>query len=130
MVPLGLTELRQNVRRDVLRIILRQMNTKGLIFVAAIIIPVFISQRSDEDRLVHYLEARGYSDVQIEHPDQWHCYRAATYSYRARSPNGTPAHGGACVTLGFFIMTTEPIGEKYFPRGWMVPLGLTEFQQA
>jgi hypothetical protein len=46
---------------------------------------------------VHYLEARGYPDVQIEHPDQWHCYRAATYSYRARSPNGTPVHGGACV---------------------------------
>lgn len=102
---------------DVLRFILRQMNTKGLIFVAAIIIPVFICQRGGEDRLVHYLAARGYSDVQIEHPDQWHCYRAATYSYRALSPNGTPVHGGACVTLGFFIMTTEPIGKKWSARG-------------
>ncbi len=119
MVPFGLTGLaeRKACSMEVLRIILRQMNTKGLIFVAAIIIPVFIYQRGDEDRLVHYLEARGYSDVRIEHPGQWHCYRAATYSYRARLPNGTPVHGGACVTLGFFYMTTEPIGDKYLERG-------------
>jgi hypothetical protein len=68
--------------------------------------------RGNENRLVHYLEARGYTDVQIEHPNQFHCSRREdTYSYRARLPNGTPVHGGTCVTL-FYRMITEPIGKN------------------
>ena len=73
---------------------------------------MIIYRRGDENRLVRNLEARGYTNVQIEHPNQWHCYKSHTFSYRARSPSGAPLHGGACVTLFFFTMTTEPIGKK------------------
>jgi hypothetical protein len=97
---------------NVLRDIWRQMNFKGFIVAAVLAVPFLIYMNGTENRLVNYVEARGYFDVQIEHPNQWHCYRDGAYSYRARLPNGTPVHGGACVILGFFIMTTEPIGEK------------------
>ncbi|HEV7911459.1 MAG TPA: hypothetical protein VGP28_10335 [Methylocella sp.] len=94
------------------------MDVKRLIVVAVLAVPMIIYLRGNENRLVRYLEARGYTDVQIEHPNQFHCSRREdTYSYRARLPNGTPVHGGACVTLGFFIMTTEPIGKKWSARG-------------
>ena len=102
---------------DVLRDILRQIDFKRLIYTAPIVVLGFIYLQGEENRLVHYLEAQGYSDIRIEHPDQWHCVRRwSSYSYRARSPRGTPVHGGACV-LFFIYDTTEPIGEKYFPRG-------------
>ncbi len=94
------------------------MDVKRLIVVAVLAVPMIIYLRGNENQLVRYLEARGYTDVQIEHPNQFHCSRREdTYSYRARLPNGTPVHGGACVTLGFFIMTTEPIGKKWSARG-------------
>lgn len=94
------------------------MDVKRLIVVAVLAVPMIIYLRGNENRLVRYLEARGYTDVQIEHPNQFHCSRREdTYSYRARLPNDTPVHGGACVTLGFFIMTTEPIGKKWSARG-------------
>jgi hypothetical protein len=86
--------------------------------------PVFRSSRRessitcDENRLVHSLEARRYTDIQIEHPDQWHCSRRdSTYSYRARSPGGILVHGGACVFFYFFIPTSEPIWKKSSARG-------------
>ena len=73
----------------------------------------FIYLQGEENRLVHYLQAQGYSDVQIEHPNQFHCSQGdSTFSYRARSPSGTLVHGGACVFLYYFIMTTELIGKK------------------
>lgn len=94
------------------------MDVKRLIVVAVLAVPMIIYLRGNENQLVRYLEARGYTDVQIEHPNQFHCSRREdTYSYRARLPNDTPVHGGACVTLGFFIMTTEPIGKKWSARG-------------
>jgi hypothetical protein len=89
------------------------MDVKRLIVVAVLAVPMIIYLRGNENRLVRYLEARGYTDVQIEHPNQFHCSRREdTYSYRARLPNGTPVHGGACVFLYYFITTTEPIGKK------------------
>ena len=88
------------------------MNIKGFIVVAVLAVPMIIYGRGDENWLVRNLEARGYTDVQIEHPNQWHCYKSHTFSYRARSPIGAPVHGGACVTLFFVIETTEPIGKK------------------
>jgi hypothetical protein len=88
------------------------MSVNRLIYVAALAVPMIIYRRGDENRLVRNLEARGYTNVQIEHPNQWHCYKSHTFSYRARSPSGAPLHGGACVTLFFFTMTTEPIGKK------------------
>lgn len=69
--------------------------------------------QGEEGRLVRNLEARGYTDIRIEHPHQFHCSRRESpFSYRARLPSGTPVHGGACVMLGFIIVTTEPIGKK------------------
>jgi hypothetical protein len=89
------------------------MGVKRLIVTAVLAVPMIIYLRGNENRLVHSLEARGYRNVQIEHPNQFHCSRHdSTFSYRARSPSGTPVHGGACVTLFFFIVTTEPIGKK------------------
>jgi len=88
------------------------MDVKRLIVATVLAVPMIIYLRGNENRLVHYLEARGYTDVQIEHPNQFHCSRREdTYSYRARLPDGTPVHGGACVTL-FYRMITEPIGKK------------------
>ena len=89
------------------------MGVKSLICGAALAVPMIIYQRGDENRLVHSLEARGYTDIQIEHPNQYHCSRGdSTFSYRARSPSGTPVHGGACVFLYYFIMTAELIVKK------------------
>jgi hypothetical protein len=89
------------------------MGVKSLICGAALAVPMIIYRRGDENRHVHSLEARGYTDVQFEHPDQYHCSRGdSTFSYRARSPSGTPVHGGACVFLYYFITTTEPIGKE------------------
>jgi hypothetical protein len=93
------------------------MSVNRLIYVAVLAVPMIIYGRGDENRLVRNLEARGYTDVQIEHPNQWHCYKSHTFSYRARSPSGTPVHGGACVTLFFFFVTTEPIGKTKSARG-------------
>ncbi|HVS87526.1 MAG TPA: hypothetical protein VHF01_04820 [Candidatus Acidoferrum sp.] len=91
----------------------RKSLDKRLIVTAVLAGPMFYYLQGEEDRLVHHLESQGYTDVQIEHPNQWHCLRReGKYSYRARSPNGTPVHGGACVYF-FIIETTEPIGEKY-----------------
>ncbi|HXN87853.1 MAG TPA: hypothetical protein VN890_00600 [Methylocella sp.] len=93
------------------------MDIKRLIVVAVLVPPLIYFQGGDENRLVHSLEARRYTDIQIEHPDQWHCSRRWTpYSYRARSPGGPPVHGGACVFF-FIYETTEPIGKKWSARG-------------
>ncbi|MGH6811728.1 MAG: hypothetical protein ACREDM_05090 [Methylocella sp.] len=84
----------------------------NLIVTAVLVVPLLIYLHGEEPRFVHYLEARGYSDIQIEHPNQWHCVRGWNpYSYRARLPNGAPVHGGACVCY-FLTETTEPIGKK------------------
>jgi hypothetical protein len=89
------------------------MNFNRLIVVVVLAVPMIIYQRGDENRLVHSLETRGYTDIEIEHPDQYHCSRGdTTFSYRARSPSGTPVHGGACVFLYYFIMTAELIVKK------------------
>jgi hypothetical protein len=94
------------------------MDIKRLIVVAVLVPALIYFQGGDENRLVHSLEARRYTDIQIEHPDQWHCSRRdSTYSYRARSPSGILVHGGACVFFYFFITTTEPIGKKSSARG-------------
>ena len=94
------------------------MNFNRLIVGAALAVPMIILGQGDENRLVRSLEARGYTDIQIEHPNQYRCSRHdSTFSYRARSPSGTPVHGGACVTLFFFIMTSEPIGKKQSGQG-------------
>ncbi|HVS87527.1 MAG TPA: hypothetical protein VHF01_04825 [Candidatus Acidoferrum sp.] len=86
---------------------------KRHIVTAALVPLTLYLWHGEENRLVRNLEARGYTDVQIEHPDQWHCVRRwSTYSYRARSPRGTPVHGGACIMF-FLYDITEPIGEKY-----------------
>ena len=70
------------------------MGAKSLICGAALAVPMIIYQRGDENRLLHSLEARGYTDIQIEHPNQYHCSRGdSSFSYRARSPSGTPVHG-------------------------------------
>ncbi len=88
------------------------MNVKRFIYGAPFLILLLIYGRGEEDRLVHSLKARGYSEVQIEHPTNWHCgMRTNADSYRARSPGGTPVHEGACVHL-FFPTVTEPIGKK------------------
>jgi hypothetical protein len=58
--------------------VLRLVDFKRLIYAAAIVIPGFIYLLGEEDRIVNYLEARGYSDVQIEHPAQYHCVRRWT----------------------------------------------------
>jgi len=88
------------------------MNVKRLIYGAPIAVLMFIYLQGEENRFVHYLEAQGYSDVHIEHPNQFHCVRRWTpYSYRARTPSGTPVHGGACVFF-FIYETTESIGKK------------------
>jgi hypothetical protein len=93
------------------------MIVKRLILPAVLVVPLLFYLHGEEKRLVHYLEARGYSDVQMEHPNQFHCVRGWTpYSYRARSPSGTPVHGGACVFF-FIYETTEPIGKKQSARG-------------
>lgn len=90
------------------------MIVKRLILPAVLAVPMIIYQRGDENRLVHSLEARGYTDIQIEHPNQYHCSRGdSTFSYRARLRNGTPVHA----FLYYFIMTTEPIGKKLSARG-------------
>jgi hypothetical protein len=94
------------------------MNFNRFIVGAALAITMIIYQRGDENRLVHSLEARGYTDIQIEHPNQYYCSEPdSTFSYRARSPSGTPVHGGACVFLYYFITTTETIGKKQSARG-------------
>ncbi|HVS87525.1 MAG TPA: hypothetical protein VHF01_04815 [Candidatus Acidoferrum sp.] len=94
------------------------MSVKSIkfIFCAAFAVALIIYYQCEEDRFVHYLEARGYSDVKTEHPTQFNCLQGWTsaYSYRARSPSGTPVHGGACV-LFFATGITEPI-EKYSAR--------------
>ncbi|MGH6836010.1 MAG: hypothetical protein ACREC9_10775 [Methylocella sp.] len=92
------------------------MKVNRLICGVVLAVLMIIYQRGDEDRLVHSLEARGYSDIQIERPDQFHCHKSHTFSYRARAPNGTPVHEGACVSFFFFI-TTEPIAQKKSARG-------------
>ncbi len=89
------------------------MAVNRLIYAAVLAVPMIVLQQGDENRLVRSLEARGYADIQIEHPNQFHCSRGdSTFSYRALSPSGTPVNGGACVFLFYFIMTTEPIGKK------------------
>jgi len=56
---------------------------------------------------------QGYTDIRIEHPNQYHCNRRWTpYSYWARTPSGSVVHGGACGMV-FFFETSEPI----HPRG-------------
>ncbi|MGH6867411.1 MAG: hypothetical protein ACREDA_00765 [Methylocella sp.] len=95
----------------------RSMNVKNPIFVALLVALVLIYPYADRVRLVQYLEARGYSDLQLDHftltycPDRW-----GAFSYRARLPNGTPVHGGACISY-FITETTEPIGKKQPARG-------------
>ncbi|HVS87528.1 MAG TPA: hypothetical protein VHF01_04830 [Candidatus Acidoferrum sp.] len=94
------------------------MATKHNFIVTALLVPTLIYFRlGDENRLVHYLEGQGYSDVQIEHPDQYHCYKSDSYSYRARSPNGTFVHEGACVFFFFFIKNIERIGKTKSAQG-------------
>jgi hypothetical protein len=77
------------------------MSVIRLIFGAASPVLLFICLLGEEDRLVHSLEARGYTDVQIEHPTQFFCLNRwiIPYSYRARSPSCAPVHGEACVSF-------------------------------
>ena len=80
----------------------------------AVILPLFIYLgRGEPDRLVHFLESQGYKDIELEHPNQFHCVRHDhPFSYRARRPDGTMVHGGACVSFLFLIQTTEPIPNR------------------
>jgi hypothetical protein len=92
-------------------------DVKVCICAAVLAVPMLILQYGEQNRVVHYLEARGYSDVRIEHPTQFSCSRRdGAHSYRARSPSGTPVHGGACVTLFFIISTYEPIRKEWWAR--------------
>jgi hypothetical protein len=96
------------------------MAKKHNLIVTALLVPSMLYLwHGEENRLVRNLEARGYTDVQIEHPKQYyHCYKSDSYTYRAHSPSGTSVHGGACVSFfGLLIETTEPIGKTMSARG-------------
>jgi hypothetical protein len=78
----------------------------------AILLPIFIYLgRGEPQRLVRALESQGYSDIQLEHPSRYRCILRfeRPYSYRARRPDGSDVHGGACVLLFFLVETTEPL---------------------